>query len=307
LFYCFITTNFNISNHISIIWALDLLFNVKNTFTAKLVILSKNKVNILIFVKKELKVYFLGTGTSQGIPVIGSQHSVCMSTDVRDQRLRVSIWIQIENTSIVVDCGPDFRQQMLISKCQHIDALLFTHEHADHTAGLDDIRPFYFKQGNIPIYAHERVLKNLEKRFDYIFQTDDKYPGAPSVTPHQVIENTPFQVHNYSIEPINAWHGSLQVFGYKLNNFVYLTDVKSMEDTEINKIKQCKVLVINCLRNEPHATHFNLEEALHFISLVQPQKTYLTHISHLFGFHADIQQQLPPDVYVAYDNLEITI
>lgn len=254
-----------------------------------------------------MKVYFLGTGTSQGIPVIGSQHSVCMSTDVRDQRLRVSIWIQIENTSIVVDCGPDFRQQMLISKCQHIDALLFTHEHADHTAGLDDIRPFYFKQGNIPIYAHERVLKNLEKRFDYIFQTDDKYPGAPSVTPHQVIENTPFQVHNYSIEPINAWHGSLQVFGYKLNNFVYLTDVKSMEDTEINKIKQCKVLVINCLRNEPHATHFNLEEALHFISLVQPQKTYLTHISHLFGFHAEIQQQLPPDVYVAYDNLEITI
>jgi phosphoribosyl 1,2-cyclic phosphate phosphodiesterase len=254
-----------------------------------------------------LKVYFLGTGTSQGIPVIGSQHSVCLSADTRDQRLRVSIWIQIGDTSIVVDCGPDFRQQMLMSKCQHIDALLFTHEHADHTAGLDDIRPFYFKQGNIAIYAHDRVLKNLEKRFDYIFQTDDKYPGAPSVTPHQVFENIPFQVHNFSIEPINAWHGSLQVFGYKLEDFVYLTDVKSMDDAEINKIKKCKVLVINCLREEPHATHFNLEEALHFISLVQPQQTYLTHISHLFGFHSEIQKQLPPNVFVAYDNLEITI
>lgn len=254
-----------------------------------------------------MKVYFLGTGTSQGIPVIGSQHSVCLSSDTRDKRLRVSIWIQIEDTSIVVDCGPDFRQQMLTSKCQHIDALLFTHEHADHTAGLDDIRPFYFKQGNIEIYAHERVLKNLEKRFDYIFQNDDKYPGAPSVTPHQVFENLPFQVHNCRIEPINAWHGSLQVFGYKFHDFVYLTDVKSMEEAERNKIFNCKVLVINCLREEFHVTHFNLEEVLHFISLVQPQKTYLTHISHLFGFHAEIQKQLPPNVFVAYDNLEITI
>ncbi len=254
-----------------------------------------------------MKVYFLGTGTSQGIPVIGSQHSVCMSSDSRDQRLRVSIWIQMDATSIVIDCGPDFRQQMLTSKCQHIDALLFTHEHSDHTAGLDDIRPFYFKQGNIALYAHNRVLQNLEKRFDYIFQTDDKYPGAPSVSPHQVKENTPFQVHNYTIEPINAWHGSLQVFGYKLQDFVYLTDVKSMDATEIDKIKNCNVLVINCLRKENHATHFNLTEALHFISLVQPQKTYFTHISHLFGFHAEIEQQLPPNVFVAYDNLEITI
>ena len=254
-----------------------------------------------------MKVYFLGTGTSQGIPVIGSQHSVCLSSDPRDKRLRVSIWIQIDTNSIVIDCGPDFRQQMLVSNCQHIDALLFTHEHADHTAGLDDIRPFYFKQGNIPVYAHERVLKNLGKRFDYIFQTDDKYPGAPSVLPLEVKENTSFQLNEITIEPINAWHGSLQVFGYKLQDFVYLTDVKTMEVAELEKIKNCKVLVINCLREEPHATHFNLEEVLHFISLVQPKKTYLTHISHLFGFHSEIQQKLPKNVFVAYDNLEITI
>ena len=254
-----------------------------------------------------MKVYFLGTGTSQGIPVIGSQHSVCLSTDLRDKRLRVSVWIQIDNTSLVIDCGPDFRQQMLVSNCQHIDALLFTHEHADHTAGLDDIRPFYFKQGNIPVYAHERVLKNLGKRFDYIFQTDDKYPGAPSVSPLEVKENTPFQVNEITIEPINAWHGSLQVFGYKLRDFVYLTDVKTMDVIELEKIKHCNVLVINCLREEPHATHFNLEEVLHFISLVQTKKTYLTHISHLFGFHEEIQQKLPKDVFVAYDNLEVII
>ena len=254
-----------------------------------------------------MKIHFLGTGTSQGIPVIGSTHFVCLSDDVKDKRLRVAVWIYDEDFSIVIECGPYFRQQLLTSGCSHIDALLFTHEHADHTAGLDDIRPFYFKQGDIPVYGHSRVLQNLAKRFDYIFKTDDKYPGAPSVSPHQVKENTPFQVHNYTIEPINAWHGSLQVFGYKLQDFVYLTDVKSMDTTEIDKIKNCNVLVINCLRKENHATHFNLTEALHFISLVQPQKTYFTHISHLFGFHAEIEQQLPPNVFVAYDNLEITI
>ncbi|WP_445719666.1 MBL fold metallo-hydrolase [Flavobacterium sp.] len=254
-----------------------------------------------------MKVYFLGTGTSQGIPVIGSQHSVCLSSDTKDKRLRVSVWIETDNNSIVIDCGPDFRQQMLNSKCPKIDALLFTHEHADHTAGLDDIRPFFFKQGAIDIYAHTRVLKNLEKRFDYIFQTENKYPGAPSVTENEVIQNIPFTVNNEEIIPINAYHGSLQVFGYRVQNFVYLTDVKTIETSEIDKIKNCEVLVVNCLREEQHATHFNLEEVLHFISLVQPKTTYLTHISHLFGFHEEIQKKLPENVFVAYDNLEITI
>jgi phosphoribosyl 1,2-cyclic phosphate phosphodiesterase len=255
----------------------------------------------------DIKVYFLGTGTSQGIPVIGSNHSVCLSKDQKDKRLRVAVWVHSDDFSVVIDCGPDFRQQMLQSKCETIDALLITHEHADHTAGLDDIRPFYFKQGDIPVYAHERVLKNLEKRFDYIFALENRYPGAPAIIANEVKENENFKVKNYLIEPINALHGSLQVFGYKIKDFVYLTDIKTIEEDQIDKIKKCKVLVINCLREEPHNTHFNLEEALDFISLVQPEKTYLTHISHLLGFHEEVQQKLPKDVYLAYDNLEISI
>ena len=162
-----------------------------------------------------MKVYFLGTGTSQGIPVIGSKHSVCLSTDLKDKRLRVSVWIHTTDFSIIIDCGPDFRQQMLTSNCQHVDAILFTHEHADHTAGLDDIRPFYFVQGAIPIYAHQRVIQNLTKRFDYIFETANKYPGAPSVIPIEVKENQTFKIKNKSIVPISALHGTLQVLDIK--------------------------------------------------------------------------------------------
>ena len=254
-----------------------------------------------------MKIYFLGTGTSQGIPVIGSHHSVCLSTDKRDTRLRVSVWVETEQNSIVIDCGPDFRQQMLNSKCPKIDALLFTHEHADHTAGLDDIRPFFFKQGAIPIYAHQRVLKNLERRFDYIFETENKYPGAPSIIENEVVNDQSFKINNEEIIPVNAFHGNLQVFGYRIQDFVYLTDVKTMEASEIEKIKNCNILVVNCLREEPHATHFNLEEVLHFISLVRPKTTYLTHISHLFGFHEEIERKLPSNVHVAFDNLEINI
>lgn len=254
-----------------------------------------------------LTINFLGTGTSQGIPVIGSNHPVCLSENSKDKRLRVSVWIYAHDFSLVIDCGPDFRQQMLTNKCEFIDGILFTHEHSDHTAGLDDIRPFYFKQGDIPVYAHERVLKNLAKRFDYIFSNENKYPGAPSVTQVEVKNNESFFVKNYEIIPINAWHGNLQVFGYRIQDFVYLTDVKTIDLEEVEKVKGCEVLVINCLREEPHNTHFNLEEALEFISLVQPKKTYLTHISHIFGFHDEIQEKLPENVFVAYDNLEITI
>ena len=254
-----------------------------------------------------MKVYFLGTGTSQGIPVIGSNHSVCLSSDLKDKRLRVSVWIQDENFSVIIDCGPDFRQQMLTSKCTHIDAILFTHEHADHTAGLDDIRPFFFRQGTIPIYAHQRVLQNLKKRFDYIINDEDKYPGAPSVLQNEVVENKNFQINNKTIIPINAMHGNLQVFGYRLDDFVYLTDIKTIEKSQIEKIIGIKVLVINALREDEHNTHFNLKEALDFIHLVQPKKAYLTHISHLLGFHEEVQKNLPENVYLAYDNLEIKI
>jgi phosphoribosyl 1,2-cyclic phosphate phosphodiesterase len=254
-----------------------------------------------------MKIYFLGTGTSQGIPVIGSHHSVCQSNDSRDKRLRVSVWVQVGESSIVIDCGPDFRQQMLSSKCQKVDAILFTHEHSDHTAGLDDIRPFNFKQGDIPIFGHKRVLKNLKKRFDYIFETENKYPGAPSVQINEVINNVPFLIEKLSVIPINVWHGNLQVFGYRIQDFAYLTDVKTIDFDEVAKLKGLKVLVINALREEPHHSHFSLQDALDFVTLVQPERAYLTHISHLLGFHEDVQKRLPQNVFLAYDNLEITI
>lgn len=254
-----------------------------------------------------MKIYFLGTGTSQGIPVIGSNHPVCKSTDFKDKRLRVSVWISWENYSFVIDCGPDFRQQMLTSNCQKVDGILFTHEHSDHTAGLDDIRPFNFKQGEIPVYAHQRVIDNLRKRFDYVFETINRYPGAPSVKTIEVINNQPFSIGDKKAIPINVMHANLQVFGYRIDDFAYLTDVKTVEETEIEKLKNLKVLVINALREEPHIAHFNLQEALDFIALVQPQKAYITHISHVLGFHEKVQKKLPENVFLAYDNLEITI
>ena len=254
-----------------------------------------------------MKVYFLGTGTSQGIPVIGSNHSVCLSNDLKDKRLRGSVWIHDESNSMVIDCWPDFRQQMVTSKCQKVDAILFTHEHADHTAGMDDIRPFNFKQGPIPIYAHDRVLKNLEKRFDYIFETENKYPGAPSIQSNEVVNNEPFSIGNFKVIPINVMHGNLQVFGYRIGDFAYLTDVKTVEPSEIEKLKGVKVLVVNALREEPHHSHFNLQEALDFVTLIQPEKAYFTHISHILGFHEEVQKKLPKNVFLAYDNLEISI
>ena len=254
-----------------------------------------------------MKVYFLGTGTSQGIPIIGSNHPVCLSTDLKDKRLRVSVWIHWGNNSFVIDCGPDFRQQMLTSNCQKVDGILYTHEHSDHTAGLDDIRPFNFKQGEIPIYAHQRVIDNLKLRFDYVFKTENRYPGAPSVKTVEVVNNRPFTIGNKTAIPVNVMHGDLPVFGYRIDDFAYLTDVKTVDESEMDKLKNLKVLVVNALRETPHNTHFNLQEALDFIDLVQPEKAYLTHISHLMGFHEEVQQKLPENVYLAYDNLEITI
>ena len=255
-----------------------------------------------------MQVYFLGTGTSQGIPVIGSNHPVCKSSDSKDKRLRVSAWITWEENSVVIDCGPDFRQQMLISGCEKLDAILFTHEHADHTAGLDDIRPFFFKQkSDIPIYGHSRVLENLKKRFDYIFEIENKYPGTPGVQSFAINNNEDFKIGKTKITPIEVKHGDLQIFGYRIQGFVYLTDVKTIDNSEIEKLKGAKVLVINALREEPHHSHFSLQDALDFIHLVQPERAYLTHISHLLGLHEEVQQRLPENVFLAYDNLKITI
>lgn len=254
-----------------------------------------------------MKVYFLGTGTSQGIPIIGSDHEVCQSIDSKDKRLRVSIWIHWDKHSYVIDCGPDFRQQMLTAKCTKVQGIIFTHEHADHTAGLDDIRPFNFRQGEMPIFAHQRVIDNLKRRFDYVFETVNRYPGAPSVKTIEVLNDKPFVIGDKMAIPINVMHGDLQVFGYRIDNFAYLTDVKTIADAEIDKLKNLDVLVVNALRIEPHNTHFNLQEALDFIALLQPKKAYLTHISHVLGFHEVVQKMLPENVFLAYDNLEITI
>lgn len=254
-----------------------------------------------------LRVTFLGTGTSQGIPIIGSTHPVCLSDNPKDKRLRVSVLLSWKDYTYVIDCGPDFRQQMLRQHIRNIDGILYTHEHSDHTAGLDDIRPFFFRQGNIPIFAHKRVVKSLKKRFGYILNEKDKYPGAPSVQINKVKKNRPFSIGDKIAIPINVMHNKLQVFGYRVGDFTYLTDVKSINDEEIEKIKGSKVLVVNALRIQPHISHFNLEEALSFIEKVNPENAYLTHISHLLGFHDAVEKELPKNVHLAYDNLTITI
>ena len=253
-----------------------------------------------------MKITFLGTGTSQGIPIIGSYHPVCLSDDIKDKRLRVSVLIEWDVFAYVIDCGPDFRYQMLRANCKKIEGILFTHEHSDHTAGLDDIRPFFFQQGDIPLYAHKRVFKALERRFDYIFEKENKYPGAPSVVKH-VIENKAFTLGNIDVMPIEGSHDKLQVFGYRFKDFAYLTDMKTVDEKEVKKIKGIKVLVINALRIKPHQSHFNLEEALSFIKEVSPERAYLTHISHMLGFHEDVQQSLPKNVFLAYDNLQLIL
>ena len=253
-----------------------------------------------------LKVIFLGTGTSQGVPVIGSTHPVCLSDDPRDRRLRVSILIEYQGKNIVIDCGPDFRQQMLNCKCKKIDAIIFTHEHADHTMGLDDIRPFSFKQGHVNLFAHPRVVKALSQRFDYIFETENKYPGAPNINTH-FIENKTFNVGGIDILPVEGLHYKLPVFGFRIDNFCYLTDMKTISDTEKQKLKNLDVLVINALRQEDHISHFNLEQALAIIEELKPKQAYITHISHLMGFHNEVEASLPPNVNLAYDNLQIEI
>ena len=253
-----------------------------------------------------MKVTFLGTGTSQGIPIIGSQHPVCLSTNPKDKRLRVSVLLEWGDFTILIDCSPDFRQQLLRTNCTRIDAVLFTHEHSDHTAGIDDLRPFYFRQGNLPIYAHQRVLDALKKRFDYIFRTENKYPGVLTLDTY-AIQNTPFFVHNKKVTPIEVLHHKLPVFGFRIGDFAYITDAKTVPESEIEKLKNLDVLVVNALREEPHLSHFNLDEALAFINRIDPKKAYLTHISHHMGFHDEVQKKLPKSVFLAYDQLEISL
>ena len=253
-----------------------------------------------------MKITFLGTGTSQGIPVISSSHPVCLSADKRDKRLRVSILIEWEAHAYVIDCGPDFRYQMLRENVSKIDGVIFTHEHADHTAGLDDLRPFSFQSGAVPVYAQKRVLENLAYRFDYIFNEKDKYPGAPSV--HQIeVKNASFHIENLEVIPIEVNHGKIKIFGYRFNNVAYLTDVKTIDDNEKEKLKDLDILIINAIRHKWHYSHLNLEEALNIIEELKPKKTYLTHISHHLGFHAEVDKELPENVFLAYDKLVINV
>ena len=257
--------------------------------------------------KEQLQVTFLGTGTSQGIPIIGSKHPVCLSSNPKDKRLRVSVLISYKEFNYIIDCGPDFRQQLLANPITQLDAILFTHEHSDHTAGIDDIRPFFFRQGDIPIYAHERVVQALKRRFDYIFADEDRYPGAPAVQVQLIDKEPPFTLGELSVTPIEAYHNRLPVLGFRINDFAYLTDVKRIEESEKEKLKGLKVMVINALRIEPHYSHFNLEEALEFAQEIGAERTYFTHISHLLGFHDEVEAKLPEGIHLAYDNLKITI
>lgn len=255
-----------------------------------------------------MKITFLGTGTSQGIPVIGSTHPVCLSADPKDKRLRVSVLLELDDGGIyVIDCGPDFRQQMLHHQVSRLDGILFTHEHADHTAGIDDIRPFFFRQGDIPIYAHSRVINSLQRRFDYIFAGENRYPGAPAVAVRTISEGQPFKLGNHWVTPVDARHNRLQVFGFRIGDFAYLTDIKTIEATEMQRLEGVDILVVNALRQEPHHSHFNLEEALDFIAKIKPKSAYLTHISHTLGFHHAVEATLPKGVYLAYDNLSLTL
>ncbi len=256
--------------------------------------------------KELLKITFLGTGTSQGIPVIGCTHEVCLSDDPKDNRLRSSVLLEWNDKKYVIDCGPDFRQQMIRAGVSRLDGILFTHFHADHTAGLDDTRPFTQRYGKLPIYGKKDVIDNLIKRFDYIFETRNKYYGAPDLDIN-IIDNELFRLKDTGIIPIEVKHGKLLILGFRIMNFAYITDAKKISDKEKKKLKGVEILVVNALRKEPHPTHYNLEEALQLISEIKPQKAYLTHISHRMGLHAEVSMVLPENVFLAYDGLQLTL
>lgn len=254
-----------------------------------------------------LKITFLGTGTSQGIPVIGSDHPVSFSKDLKDKRLRSSILVQYGDIAFSIDCGPDFRQQMLRADCKKLDAIVFTHEHADHTSGIDDTRPYFFRQGKIPIYLHERVLNSLKERFAYIFDPTKKYPGAPDFEVNIINKDSEFQIKDLTITPVESMHMKLPVLGFRINNFAYLTDVKTIQKEELEKLKNLDVLVINALRFDPHPSHLNVDEAIEIINQINPKMTYFTHISHNMGFHEEVCEKLPANVSLAYDGLVVEL
>ncbi|PSR14749.1 MAG: MBL fold metallo-hydrolase [Bacteroidetes bacterium] len=251
-----------------------------------------------------MKITILGSGTSQGIPVIGCSCPVCRSTDPRDQRLRVSVHLaHEEGYNVVIDAGPDFRQQMLRAQVIDLDAILLTHEHNDHIIGLDDVRPFNFKRGGaMPIFCSARVAGELQQRFPYAFAANP-YPGAPSFDLQTVTPQTTFTCGPFTVQPVAYLHGDLPVLGYRIGGFAYLTDIKTIGAAEIEKVKGVDILVISALHHELHHSHANLAEALALIEIIQPTQAYLTHLSHRMGCHAAVEALLPVGVKVAYDGL----
>ncbi len=254
----------------------------------------------------KIEATFLGTGTSQGVPVIACDCEVCKSDDPRDKRLRSSLLLKIGEQHFVIDAGPDFRQQMLRENVENLRAILLTHEHVDHIFGLDDIRSFNWVQGHATdIYAESRVQEAIRRIFHYVF-ADFKYPGVPEMKLHPVKDH-PLLIDNVKFTPIRCFHHKLPVYGFRVGDLTYITDTNFIPDEEMAKIEGTKILVINALRKEKHISHFNLEEALIMAGKIGAEKTFLTHLSHQFGFHQNIQAELPDGVFVAFDGLKLEL
>jgi phosphoribosyl 1,2-cyclic phosphate phosphodiesterase len=254
-----------------------------------------------------LKVTFLGTGTSQGVPVIACDCAVCISANQSDKRLRVSVLVEMQGKTIIIDTGPDFRYQMLRAGVKKLDAILYTHEHKDHVAGLDDVRAFNYVQGSaVDIYAHKRVQEALKKEFHYVF-SGSNYPGIPRLKLNTIQDGLPFQAAGIDVIPISVMHFQLPVLGFRMGDFTYITDANLITEAEKSKIKGSDILVINALQKEKHVSHFTLEEALELAAEIGAKKTYLTHISHRLGTHDEVSEQLPEGVFLAYDGLELEL
>ena len=251
-----------------------------------------------------MKITILGSGTSQGVPVIACHCDVCSSDDTHDKRLRSSVLIQTENTSVVVDAGPDFRQQMLRARVNTLDAILITHTHKDHIAGLDDVRSYNYLSGKaMKVYASLSDQDEIKEEFRYAF-AENPYPGVPEIELMELTTND-FHIGKLHIQPLLLMHMRLQIFGFRIGGFAYLTDVNFIPEDSMKKLHGVHTLVIDALRKKPHPSHFNLEEAISVAQHLQPERTFFTHISHLMGRHMDVQNELPEKMWLAYDGLEI--